>query len=203
MGFSVEKRLSNHVQRLSPNRTHGPGQCRFVGPRIPRRYVGIHWLFLCKFFLRWWTQPSRSIASARAEGSRANVASWAHESRECAWAFSGFSSVSSPSAGGASPHSLVPALPDLFPKGMVFFRRKAFEPTTYSVFRQVEPTARADVASWAHESCECTWRSLAFSTCFTFPFTSLRPRSGFGGQMSPRKLTNPANLRGHPLALPL
>ena len=55
----------------------------------------------------------------------------------------GSSSVSSPSAGGALPHSLVPALPDLFPRGYGFFRRKAFVPTMYSVFRQAEPTARA------------------------------------------------------------
>ena len=90
-------------------------------------------------------------------GSWANVASWVHESRECTWAFIGSSSVSSPSAGGAPPHSLLPALPELFPGGYGFFRRKAFEPTTYSVFRQTEPTARADVASWANESREGTW----------------------------------------------
>ena len=58
---------------------------------------------------------------------------------------------------GAPPHSLVPALPDLFSGGYGFFRRKASEPTTYSVFRQTEPTARSNVASWAHESREGTW----------------------------------------------
>lgn len=58
--------------------------------------------------------------------------------------------------GALTLHSLVPALPDLFPKGMVFFRRKAFVPTMYSVFRRTEPTARANVVSWTRESRECT-----------------------------------------------
>ena len=87
------------MQRLSQNRTHGAGQCRFVGLRIPRICVGIHRLFLCKFSLRWGALPPHSIASVRAVGSRANVASWANGSRECAWAFTCPSSVSSPSAG--------------------------------------------------------------------------------------------------------
>ena len=75
------------------------GKCRFVGLRISRMCMGILRLFLCKFSPRWGALPSHSLASARAEGSRANVASWARESRESTWTFTGFFSVSSPSAG--------------------------------------------------------------------------------------------------------
>ena len=92
--FSPSKSVcANDVQRLSQNRTHGAGQCRFVGLRIPRMCVGIHRLFLCKFSLRW----------------------------------------------GAPPHSLVPALPDLFSGGYGFFRRKAFEQPRTASFAEPNP----------------------------------------------------------------
>ena len=172
--------------------------------------VGIHRLFLCKFSLCWGALPPHSLASARAVGSRANVIAWAYESREGTWAFTGYSSVSSPSAGGAPPHSLLPALPDLFPRGYGFFRRKAFEPTTYSVFRQTEPTARADVASWANESREGTWAFTCSSSVSSpssgvlYRFIHWPPLAPCGsGPMSLRGSTNPANVRGYSPALPL
>ena len=99
MSFSVKKRLCQRstASFAKPNPRHG--QCRFVGPRIPRMCVGIHRLFLCKSSLCWRTLPHYPQASALAVWQWAKVASWAHESREYAWAFTGSSSVSSPSAG--------------------------------------------------------------------------------------------------------
>ena len=66
--------------------------------------------------------------------------------------------------GALPPHSLVPVLPYLFPGGYCFFRPKAFVSTTCSVFRRTEPTARADVVSWADESRECAWTFTSFSS---------------------------------------
>ena len=200
--------LSRSIHRPPPARRGFAGKCRRVGLRIPRMRVDIHRLFLCQFSLCWGALPPHSLASARAVGSRANVIAWAYESREGTWAFTGYSSVSSPSAGGAPPHSLLPALPELFPGGYGFFRRKAFEPTTYSVFRQTEPTARADVASWANESREGAWTFTGFSSV-NFPSAEghcrsihrLPPAPRVRGQMSPRRPTNPANARGHSAGL--
>ena len=132
------------------------GQCRFVGLRIPRMCVGIHRLFLCKFSLRWGsTAPFTGLRLRRGFAGQCRFVN--HESRECAWAFTGSFSVSSPSAGGHRPiHWFLPChICSL--GGDCFFRPKAFVSATCSVFRRTEPAARADVVSWAHESRESTW----------------------------------------------
>ena len=142
MGFSVEKRLSNHVQRLSPNRTHGVGQCRFVNLRIPRMYVDIHRLFLCKFSLRWRTLPHYPQASALAVWQWAKVASWAHESCECTWHSLAFS------------RSILPLL------GCFTAPFSGLRPRCGSW---------ANVASWVHESRECTWAFIGSSSVSSPP----------------------------------
>ena len=112
--------------------------------------------------------------------------------------------------GALPPHSLVPVLPYLFPGGYCFFRPKAFVSTTCSVFRRTEPTARADVVSWADESRECAWTFTSFSSvnspsagklCRFIRWPPPAPR--VRGQMSPRRPTNPTNARGHSQAFPL
>lgn len=142
MSFSVKKRLCQRstASFAKPNPRHG--QCRFVGPRIPRRYVGIHRLFLCKSSLCWRTLPHYPQASALAVWQWAKVASWAHESCECTWHSLAFS------------RSILPLL------GCFTAPFSGLRPRCGSW---------ANVASWVHESRECTWAFIGSSSVSSPP----------------------------------
>ena len=183
MSFSVKKRLCQRstASFAKPNPRHG--QCRFVGPRIPRRYVGIHRLFLCKSSLCWRTLPHYPQASALAVWQWAKVASWAHESCECTWHSLAFS------------RSILPLL------GCFTAPFSGLRPRCGSW---------ANVASWVHESRECTWAFIGSSSVSSPPAGVLcrfihwpPPAPWVRGSMSLRYPTNPANMRGHSPALPL
>ena len=235
MSFSVKKRLCQRstASFAKPNPRHG--QCRFVGPRIPRRYVGIHRLFLCKSSLCWRTLPHYPQASALAVwqwakvaswahescectwhslafsrsilpllgcftapfsglrprcGSWANVASWVHESREYAWAFSGSSSVSSPSAGVLyRPIHWSLSCHICFLGGIVFSVQKRLCQRRAASF--AEPNPRREPMSFRGPTnpANARGRSLAFPLSilpplesFAASFAGLRPRRGFAGK---------------------
>ena len=165
------------------------GQCRFVGSRIPRMYVGIHRLFLCKFSPRWGALPLHSLASACAVGSRVNVASLTYESREYAWAFSGSSSVSSPSAGVLyRPIHWSLSCHICFLGGIVFSVQKRLCQRRAASF--AEPNPRREPMSFRGPTnpANARGRSLAFPLSilpplesFAASFAGLRPRRGFAG----------------------